>query len=909
MKRRVIKMATRASDMHLLNVPLSQPHFFDPHSAWLRHGPFGMWLVHALRPRRIVELGTHYGFSYFCFCQAVAAGDLATECFAVDTWQGDEHAGFYGEEIYHRVMAHNQQYVRFSRLLRKTFTEALDDIEDSSVDLLHVDGRHFYHDVKADFENWIPKLSPRSVVLFHDTEVREHGFGVWQYWAELAAIRPSLNFPYQHGLGMLFWGKEIAEGLAPLARTLTDTERLNWPVEYFALAGESYVRDATQRGVIERLELAEATIEERKAETVLVQQKLQEARRRPLKQLKRKLVFNMLRAAAKASPPLPSRTAERFRRSAAKRDPMRDDLQTLSGQGFMTYEAVVRGWGKQRQALAGRLSELVRRLQNGPLISVVVPVYNPDPALLVEMIESVRAQSYANWELCLADDCSTDPEVGRVLRNYAAQDPRVRVVFREANGHMSQASNSAIEIARGAYIALLDHDDLLDPDALVLVVQVIDAHPDAKIIYTDEDKIVEGGTRCDAHFKPDWNRDLLYGINYISHLGVFDAALVREVGAFREGFEGAQDYDMLLRCIERVQDRQIHHIAKVLYSWRATPGSAAASNRAKPYANEAGRRALEEHLARTTGKSIPVVLGPIPFSYRALWPMEGTPLVSIIIPTRDHLNVLRATVESILGRTMYGNFELIVVDNGSVEADTLEWFGQIEGSDRRVRVLRDARPFNYSALNNAAVAQSRGEIVALVNDDVEVIAPDWLSEMVALAQRPGVGCVGAKLYYPDGRIQHAGVVIGLGGVAGHGHLLYPGEHAGYFCRLKLRQNYSAVTAACLVIKREIFDAVGGLNESELTVAFSDIDLCLKVRAAGYNNVWTPWAELYHHESASRGHEDTPEKRARFRREVDYMKRRWKTHDFADPAYNPNLALERNDFVLSSPRWCISTKLT
>lgn len=607
------------------------------------------------------------------------------------------------------------------------------------------------------------------------------------------------------------------------------------------------------------------------------------------------LEFWVLRALSKASPPLPTRMTRRFARSAAKRDPK--FIAMMSGT-VVSYSDVRHGWDQQRAELAGRIGALVQKLQNGPIISVVVPVYNPDPALLAEMIESVVGQSYPNLELCLADDCSPDPEVRRVLSHYADRDPRIKLVFREENGHISRATNSALEVASGAYVALVDHDDILDRDALLFMAQAIAVNPDVKILYSDEDKIHADGSHFDPHFKPDWNRDLLYSCNYVSHLGVYDTALMREVGGFRAGFEGAQDHDLLLRCVEKVSDSQIVHIPKVLYSWRATPGSTAASNSSKPYATAAGQRAVAEHLKRLTGQDITVSLGPVPFSYRANWLVQGDPLVSIIIPTRDHLDVLKVAVDSILAKTDYTNFELIIVDNGSVEPRTLEWFNQIMAQDYRVRVMNDDRPFNYSALNNAAVAQSRGELVALVNNDIEVISPGWLSEMVALAQRPGTGCVGAKLYYPDGRIQHAGVVIGMGGVAGHGHLYFPSAHPGYFARLGLRQNYTAVTGACLVVCRSIYDEVGGLNEADLAIAFNDVDFCLKVDAAGYRNVWTPWAELVHHESISRGVEDTPEKKARFAREVDYMMRRWKIDQIKDPAFNPNLSLDGNDFSLS-----------
>jgi glycosyltransferase involved in cell wall biosynthesis/SAM-dependent methyltransferase len=645
--------------------------------------------------------------------------------------------------------------------------------------------------------------------------------------------------------------------------------------------------------------------EQQEAQTTSLDEELVSTRTRPMHVAQKLIQFRALTLLSKISAPISPRRAARFANSAAKRDPSRPTLamtQKTKQKDQPDYNAVLRSWSEQRAAGSLLHTQMVDSLRDGPLISLAVPVYNPDPDLLSQMIKSALEQSYPNWELCMADDCSTDKRVVEMLNAYAAQDKRIRVVFREENGHISRATNSAINICNGRFIALLDHDDLLDPDALLWVVKAIRDEPRVRIIYTDEDKVREDGSRYDPHFKPDWNRDLLYCTNYVSHLGVYETALVREVGGFREGFEGAQDYDLLLRCVEKVLDSQIVHIPKVLYSWRAIPGSTASSNTAKPYASAAGERALAEHLKRTTGQDITVSPGPVPFTYRANWTVKENPLVSIIIPTRDHLNVLKVAVESVLSKTDYANFELIIIDNGSVEPCTLQWFDRVTAQDNRVRVLKDDRPFNYSALNNNAVIQSRGEYLALVNNDIEVISPGWLSEMVALAQRPRAGCVGAKLYYPDGRIQHAGVLIAMGGVAGHLHSFFPAEHPGYFRRLTLRQNYTAVTGACLVVRRSIYDEVEGLNEKDLAISFNDVDFCLKVDAAGYRNIWTPWAELIHHESISRGYEDTPEKQARFRRECDYMKRRWRTHEFNDPAYNPNLTLSAHDFGLGPANW-------
>lgn len=643
----------------------------------------------------------------------------------------------------------------------------------------------------------------------------------------------------------------------------------------------------------------------------VVERSLYLARKRPWKLISTSIRHRLANWLADSSIKFSDKQRDKFAFSASKRHPSRG-LLFVDSHGRVgdnvklneedPYQKALGKWAAQRGAQADRTKATLERLRRGPLISVVVPVYNPDIALMCEMIRSIQKQSYPNWELCLADDCSSNPDVRETLTKLAAEDTRIRLAYRESNGHISAATNSAIEIAKGSYLAFVDHDDLLDPDALLWVVKTICDGQNVRIVYTDEDKVRADGTRFDPHFKPDWNREFIHHINYVSHLGVYETDMVRRVGGLRVGFEGAQDYDLLLRCTEGLEPYQIVHIPKVLYSWRATEGSTAESLEAKPYASRSGERALAEHLSRVEGKSIPVEAGPIPFTYRPIWPVENDPLVSIIIPTKDKLDYLRTTVDSILENTTYQNFEICIVDNGSTESATLAWLKQIQQTDTRIHVLRDDGPFNYSALNNTAIAKSRGEFVALVNNDIEVIDADWLREMVSLAQRPDVGCVGAKLHYPDGRIQHAGVVIGLGGVAGHVHLLSAQPSHGYFARLSLRQEYTAVTAACLVLRRDVFDEVGGLNETDLKIAFNDVDLCLKVNEAGYRNVWTPWARLYHHESVSRGPEDNPEKQARFAKEIEYMQKRWSTHTYHDQAYNPNLSLTRQDFGMGPAKW-------
>nr|WP_248322337.1 glycosyltransferase family 2 protein [Caballeronia sp. Sq4a] len=549
----------------------------------------------------------------------------------------------------------------------------------------------------------------------------------------------------------------------------------------------------------------------------------------------------------------------------------------------------------KRVALRARAGALPKQ----PLISVLVPTYNSDVTLLRGMIESVQAQIYPHWELCIADDASTRPEVIATLREYASSDERIKLALRERNGHISEASNSALALASGEYVALLDHDDLLPEHALFMVAQAINAHSTARLFYSDEDKLSPEGQRTEPYFKSDWNPELFLVQNLFSHLGVYETALVRQAGGFRKGFEGSQDHDLALRCVAIAGQAAVHHIPHVLYHWRIVPGSTAGAGTEKPYALTAGLRAVEEHFARAgvraTVGQLASDIGILRVRYALPSP---APLVSIVIPTRDGVDLLRQCIQSIFAKSSYPNFEIIVVDNGSVKPETLDYFETLQARPA-VRVVRDNRPFNFSALNNAAVALAQGEFVCLLNNDIEVITPDWLEEMVSIAAQPGNGAVGACLWYPNDTLQHGGVVLGLGGVAGHMHYKMRRGLFGYFGRAVATQNLSVVTAACLVIRKSVYEEVGGLDE-DFAVAFNDVDFCIRVREAGYRNVWTPHAELYHHESATRGSDMAPEKFQRFQREVRLMESRWGHMLSRDPAYNPNLSLDtaKHPFALA-----------
>ncbi|MBF7052343.1 glycosyltransferase [Halomonas sp. KAO] len=552
---------------------------------------------------------------------------------------------------------------------------------------------------------------------------------------------------------------------------------------------------------------------------------------------------------------------------------------------------------KRRRLSPEHIRRVIDKLPRKPLISIVMPVYNPRIEWLRECLDSVLAQHYPHWQLCIADDASTEPEVREVLSEYTARDGRIQVVCREDNGHICAASNSALQLVRGDFVALLDHDDRLSPYALFHVVEALHRHPDAGLLYSDEDKLNEAGERFDPHFKPQWNPDLLLAQNYIGHFAVYRTGLLREVEGFREGFEGSQDHDLVLRVSERLAAEQIVHIPHVLYHWRAGAGSTALDSREKDYTSQAGLAAVRDHIIQRVPEAS-VEMGQYPNTYRVRWPLpRRVPLVSLLIPTRDRVEILKPCVDAILERTDYSRFEVLILDNQSSCTATLDYMRDVSARDARVRVLRWNEPFNYSAINNYGALYARGDILGLVNNDIEPLNSEWLCEMVRQVCRPEIGCVGAKLYYPNDTLQHAGVILGIGGVAGHAHKYFDRNSPGYFTRLHLAHNLSAVTGACLLVRKAVFEEVGGLNEEHLAIAFNDVDLCLKVREAGYRNLWTPYAELYHHESVSRGADDSSAKRARANGEADYMRRTWgKTLD-SDPAYNPNLTLVHEDFSL------------
>lgn len=531
-----------------------------------------------------------------------------------------------------------------------------------------------------------------------------------------------------------------------------------------------------------------------------------------------------------------------------------------------------------------------------PKISIVIPLYKTPEKYLRQLVETVKAQTYPNWELCLSDGSGENSPIAELLKSLAASDERIRVISHKEPLQISENTNAGIEIATGDYIAFADHDDELTPHALFECVKALNKNRDIRLLYSDEDKMsMDGHKFFQPHFKPDYNPDLLCTVNYICHLFVVDKKIIDQVGMLRKEYDGAQDYDFIFRCTEKA--KEIRHIPKVLYHWRCHKDSTASNPESKLYAFDAGARAIMDHYKRVGIEAERVEKGVDYGIYHSVYKIHGEPLVSIIIPNKDHHTDLDLCLRAIETRATYRNVEFIIVENNSTEKETFEYYEKIQKEFSNVHVVTWEREFNYSAINNFGVTFAKGEYLLFLNNDTELIAENFIEEMLGLCQREDVGAVGARLLYQDDTIQHAGVVIGFGGIAGHTFIgLHKAENS-YFHRAMSTQDYSAVTAACLMTKKALFDEVGGFTE-KLAVAFNDIDYCMKVRASNHLVVYNPYALLYHYESKSRGLEDTPEKVARFNREIKIFSERWpEILKDGDPYYNPNLTLRKSNFAL------------
>lgn len=572
---------------------------------------------------------------------------------------------------------------------------------------------------------------------------------------------------------------------------------------------------------------------------------------------------------------------------------VRRALEKLGGKEVRTYEAFRRRYFPDKKELNRQRKE---QFVYEPLFSIVVPLYKTPLPYLEDLIRSIQAQTYGKWELYLSDGSGKESSLKEVLRNYARKEKRIHIIENDCRLNISDNTNRALEQADGDYVVFVDHDDTLAPDALYECVKVLNREPDAEVIYTDSDKLSENGKRySEPCFKPDFNLDLLRCQNYICHLTVIQKRFLDKVGYLNSDYSGVQDYDHILRCVERTN--RIVHIPKILYHWRMCPGSVAVDTDNKPYTYELFQKILREHYDRMGIQA--EVKAVFPGVVRTVYQLPYEPLVSVIIANKDHREDLMRCVESLEQESEYKNLEILIVENNSVSEEIFAYYDQVQRQYDNVRVLRYEKEFNYADIQNYAAVRAKGDYLLLLNNDTWLERPESIREMLGYCMRDEVGIVGAKLLYPDDTIQHAGVIVGLGGVADHAFTGMDKDEPGYCCRALCAQEYSAVTAACLMVKKSVYNAVGGMDV-ELKVAFNDVDFCLRVKEAGHKIIYNPFAVWYHDESKTRGAEDTPEKIERFRGEIEYFQCRWADFLYnGDPAYNPNLALDRHDFALKS----------
>lgn len=589
------------------------------------------------------------------------------------------------------------------------------------------------------------------------------------------------------------------------------------------------------------------------------------------------------------------RKARAYYQQFGFKETVKRSIEKITVQDSINYKAWIR-----RNAPTAKMLQAQREahFQYAPKISIVVPLYKTPENYLREFVQSVQAQTYKNWELCFSDGSGKDSPIEGVLNELTHKDPRIRVVYTGEQLQISENTNEALKIAAGDFIAFSDHDDLLAPDALYECVKALNEDRSIELLYTDEDKVdMKGNKFFMPHFKPDFNIDLLRSINYICHLFVVKREILEQVGMLNPEFDGAQDYDFVLRCVEKSE--HIHHIPKILYHWRAHKDSTAENMETKEYALEAGKKAIQAHLDRMNIPADVVQKTDRGLCYyRSKYRIFSQPMISIIIPNKDHVKDLEKCISSIETKATYKNVEYIIVENNSEKEETFAYYKELEKKNPKAKVVFwDGTGFNYPAINNFGVEKASGEYLLFLNNDTEIVNEDCLEELLGYCMREDVGAVGARLYYEDGSIQHAGVIVGLGGVAGHAFTDFPHESPGYFGRIVMAQDYSAVTAACMMMRKSVYKEVGGFDP-KWEVAFNDVDLCLKIRKAGYLIVYNPYAELMHYESKSRGYEDNEEKIERFNTECENFIEKWDEFlSKGDPYYSPNLTLDKNDFSL------------
>ncbi len=896
------------------------PRLVTEIGSWHGHIPFAFLCAELLRPRVFVELGAFRGDSYCAFNQAFEELDIPGTSYAVDTWSGDAHTGGYNDEVYDTLKKHHDPlYAKRSRLLRMTFDEALAKFNDNTVDLLHIDGLHTYAAVRHDFDTWLPKMSDRGVVLFHDVNVREGDFGVWRLWEELSKRYPHFAFTHSNGLGVLAVGKNVPKEFLDFLAQANDPQQQ--VQEIFYALGQRI-------STVARLERADAELAIYRRDIPLARERIaeQDARiaglygdlsaagerentaRQSIETL-HGMIAGREKDIADHQKYIGELTQDMDRLGAQMRGLEREiaDLRhhntnldseryRLAGIIDATYRStswritkpirfgsrlavklinVLLGRSHQREVHAAPTAAALAPnpdedhspdlsdAQLRPLISLIMPVYEIDPAFVTKAVESVQAQTYENWELCICDDGSKRSDTQDSLARLAAAEPRIKLARLEPNGGISAASNKALSLAKGEFVAFLDHDDALAPHALAHYVRRLNDKPDTDVFYGDEDKTDTEDRRFEPFYKPDWSPILFCGVMYVGHLLMVRRSLVEEIGGFDGTYNGVQDFELMLRLSEKTT--RIEHVRRITYHWRNIPGSLAGSVSAKPEIGLKQAKAVNAHFERTNVKA---TAHPHPSLAHRLQIVPATPAdapkVSIIIPTKNAPELIGRCLDTIFGKTTYPNFEVIVVDNGTTDPQAKACLAK-----HPVKIVPFNERFNYSKANNLGAAAATGEYLLLLNNDTEVTDPTWLGALVAFMQLPKVGAVGPMLLYPNRSVQHAGVALGLRGTADHVMRGSPPDADGYAGSLACTREVVAVTAACLMVRRQLYLDLGGLREQYGT-HYQDVDFCLRVRAAGFSLLYTPATSLIHHESATRGTDYDHLDRALFKDAWDHI---------------------------------------
>lgn len=888
-------------------------------TAWNENISLAFLLFAWFKPKVFVELGTHWGNSYFNICNFVKNNSFDTMCYAIDHWAGDDHAGFYGDEVYEYVSAVNaKEFSDFSKLMRMSFAAAADTFEDSSVDLIHIDGRHGYDDVKEDFFTWLPKLKSNAVVMLHDICVDKDGFGVKDFWTELKD-KYSNTFEYDigAGLGVVQLGDGINEsflsdllGLYPKATIINELIFVESKLsllksENLVLRSENHAANSSIRDLDLKLKESNTKLVANAFQIQDVSRQLEVLEthidniyktkswrytypfrvfivKRNLIIAKVKRIFNFCKIALSGARAEAKRLGgfSQLIRAICRvilRDGLRACYQKIlikhTWADGLNHELKLHSIPQWRDEIP-LTSEIVGSLRHSPKISILMPVYNTDLKLLRETLSTVLTQTYMNWEICIVNDSPDNTALDNQILAFASADDRIKYSKNAENQGISKSTNVALDQASGDYVCLLDHDDLLTPNALYYIVKYIKDNPSVEIIYTDETKISESGDEYDPFFKPDWSPALLLNCMYIGHLTVYKRSLMDVVGAFRTEYDYSQDYDYALRATE-VTD-EIGHVQKVLYKWRASSDSAASG--AKPYARKSNIAALQCAMSR---RGLDAVVEALPTANHPII-RAGHPLISIIIPS-DSLKHIVDSITSILTKTDYPEYEIVIVTNSLLIDELLTTVKY-----PRTKCVPFDAPFNFSAKCNLGASSSKGEILLFFNDDVRPIKADWLKLLIEQLGVSDVGATSPKLLYENGLIQHAGMVTGVRGFVGTAFHCLDAKYSGYFSFAQSLRDTSVLSGACLAVKSEVFWAVNGFDAENTPIMHSDVDLCFKIRNCGYRCVYTPHAELTHigHLSLAEADKKMPLWK---RDEADnYILFRWGGYISQDPYYTDSM---------------------